>query len=275
MKVLLIFLTLLSFNSFSQLDTNKTIKGEWTLDSYKETSVMIDKESNFISIKNDSIIRLSINNETITIYRKSLYKIDTFSFKYSIKPSDFKYRNQVKNLTLHIDKKAPKRIKRYYKLKFNEISFSIKELNKSQLIIESYSFDNHFINPLFYQSRKTYSFEKTNLELDSLEKQIIGTWFDCEFSEIEVGDTISFQKDSCLYNGKPTFENQREWEFYRNGKFKNLLTGTVFQSGGDGTYEIRNDKISITHNYSKGRHLQQFSILEPCKNKLNIVVLKK
>ena len=140
MKVLVIFLILLSFNSYSQLDTNKAIIGEWNLAYYKETSVMIDKESEFISTKNDSIIRLSINKETVKIFRKSYLSTDTFSFKYSIKSSNFKYGNQENNLILKLDKKTKKRVKRYYKNKLNEISFSIKKINNTQLAIGNHSF---------------------------------------------------------------------------------------------------------------------------------------
>ena len=204
MKVLVIFLILLSFNSYSQLDTNKAIIGEWNLAYYKETSVMIDKESEFISTKNDSIIRLSINKETVKIFRKSYLSTDTFSFKYSIKSSNFKYGNQENNLILKLDKKTKKRVKRYYKNKLNEISFSIKKINNTQLAIENHSFDFHFINPLFYQSRKTYSFEKVNTVKDSLEKQFTGLWFSCENIEsLKNIDTIQFTKDDAMAEMAP------------------------------------------------------------------------
>ena len=203
MKVLVIFLILLSFNSYSQLDTNKAIIGEWNLAYYKETSVMIDKESEFISTKNDSIIRLSINKETVKIFRKSYLSTDTFSFKYSIKSSNFKYGNKENNLILKLDKKTKKRVKRYYKNKLNEISFSIKKINNTQLAIENHSFDFHFINPLFYQSRKTYSFEKVNTVKDSLEKQFTGLWFSCEnIDSLKNIDTIQFTKDTCFVKSK-------------------------------------------------------------------------
>jgi hypothetical protein len=207
MKTLLIILVLLSFSSFSQLDTNNIIIGEWILDAYKETSVMVEIESDFISTKKDSIIRLSIKNKTITIFRKGFFKTDTFNFKFSVKPSHYKYGNQVNNLILYPDKKTLKQFRRSYRKQFKELTFSIKKINNSQLVIENHAVDNFPINPFFYQSRKTYSFEKTDIGKDSLEKQFTGAWFTCKSVEsLSNIDTISFTKDSCLIDSKLSFE---------------------------------------------------------------------
>ena len=103
---------------------------------------------------------------------------------------------------------------------------------------------------------------------------IKGTWFECELVPTEIGDTITFQKDSCLAKGKPTWEYQRQWDFNKEEQFEELYTASVLQTGGRGTWKIKNNKILITRNYTKGPHLQKFKIITLDKKKLKVVVLK-
>jgi hypothetical protein len=205
MRLILFIFILKSLNTFSQLDTNEAVVGEWVLSTYKESpsNYLLKTSNDYISTKKDSIIKLIVRKDSIFIYRKQLFKIDTFAFKYSINNGN--KRLPLKKFTIYPSKKMLKGFTRSYRKTHKELSLFINKISTSQLALETSVFDNYFVNPFFYASNKTYVFEKVNPLNTVTEKDFIGSWSICnDFASIFTSDTINLMKDTCTFTSSIT-----------------------------------------------------------------------
>lgn len=215
MKYTIIYILLiLNFSSFSQIDTSIVLQGEWRLKYYKESTSLLEFDQNLekeTKINNDSTIILKITKDSISIMRKSLFRIDTIKYTFKIKKDTSKlFQKSAYNYSL-IMYPSKKMLRAYRKKKLRkyheELRFFIPKLTNSQLVLKSLVIDNLHFNPFFQHTSKDYYFEKINNKSKS-ELNFKGQWF-CNSKEFNVFkdlDTIKLYKDTVNQNIDFNFE---------------------------------------------------------------------
>lgn len=197
----------------SQIDTLKVLQGEWRIKYYKESTDLLEWSESLekeTEIKNDSTIILKIKNDSITIMRQSLYRIDTIKYTFHINEdtskdqynSGFKY-----SFIMKPSSKKLKSFRKNYRNYHKEIKYYIPKLTNCQLELKSLVSDNVHFNPFFLYTTKYYYFEKIDT-VKINEQNFKGQWF-CSSERFNLfgdQDTIALIKDTMNLPKEPNLE---------------------------------------------------------------------
>jgi len=217
MRLVLIPFLLLSLNSISQIDTGKVVLGHWSLQAFKITPSMMGLSPNDPTciVKGASPLTLEIKEDSIYIVRQHYFANDTFAFTYDFKTDTSQYALHQSKFILYPNKKVLKLYRKRARKRYEKIIFSVTKITETQLVLESFTWDDFLINPFSVFSDKTYSFQKTDPNSES-ELNFQGNWF---FNSItpypyEDLDTLILQRDSSFLNGEYVLKSNFEIDYF-------------------------------------------------------------